>query len=50
MPSPLLPTIERAMARNLRDYVAAYDRLAPSALARTSEVGGGVAAFTGGRS
>jgi hypothetical protein len=47
MAGPLLPTIERAMARDLRDYVAAYHRLAPGAGATSSEIAGGVAAFTG---
>jgi hypothetical protein len=47
MPTPLLPRIERTLARDLRDYVAAYRRLAPCAGATWSEVAGGVAAFTG---
>lgn len=47
MPGPSLPTIERAMARDLRDYVAAYRRFSPSAGATWSEVAGGLAAFTG---
>jgi hypothetical protein len=47
MPGPSLPTIERAMACDLRDYVAAYCRLAPRAGATSTDVAGGVAAFTG---
>lgn len=43
----LVPKIERAMARNLRDYVAAYRRLASGSGAACVEVAGGVAAFTG---
>ena len=47
MPGPLLPTIERAMACDLRDYVDAYRRFAPNAGATWTGVAGGVAAFTG---
>ena len=47
MPDPLLPTIEHAMARDLRDYVAAYRRYAPGAGATSIDVAGGVAASTG---
>ena len=47
MAAPSLATIEDAMARDLRDYVAAYRRVAPDAVATSTEVAGGVAAFTG---
>lgn len=47
MAAPLLPTIEHAAARDLRDLVTAYNGIAPSAIATSSEIGGGIAAFTG---
>jgi hypothetical protein len=43
----LMPKLERAVARNLQDYVAAYRHLAPQVGAAGIEVAGGVAAFTG---
>lgn len=47
MAAPSLDTIERVMARDLRDYVAAYGRVVPGAVATSTEVAGGIAAFTG---
>lgn len=44
---PDLPLIERAMARNLRDYNSAYAREHPNVDATSIDVAGGIAAFTG---
>jgi hypothetical protein len=43
----VIRTIEGAMARNLRDYVAAYREVVPHAGSACIDVAGGVAAFTG---
>jgi GNAT superfamily N-acetyltransferase len=42
-----MAVIERAVAYNLRDYIAAYDRAFPEIKAELLEVAGGVAAFVG---
>jgi hypothetical protein len=43
----LMRKIERAMARNLQDYVTAYHSIAPWVGTECVDVAGGVAAFTG---